>query len=158
MQWRRRLLDARRMGQMIGSEYDKSRSQDLGSEGGSAFGVACGLGQPQAASTVWTRPGPRQTTSEFLNQGHAGTLVRVADPSARSPFGRVVGVAQTFMWMLVRPHECPQFMRHRPGWTPSKHLEQRWRQWAMRVIVGAFATALASAAVAGLVTLLKAIF
>lgn len=77
----------------------------------------------------------------------SGYVIREPDPQSRNPFGRVVAVVQIFVWPLVRPHSCPEFMRYRPGLSPVKHVEaregaRRWKRDALMtlggVVLGAF--------------------
>jgi hypothetical protein len=70
--------------------------------------------------------------------GKGGALVTESDADSPGILGRVRGVAQTFLWNLVRPHDCEHFMEHRPGLTPSQHVqlrEQPKTRWFDRPLV-----------------------
>jgi hypothetical protein len=70
-------------------------------------------------------PGPREDIGSFMRMGHTGAVVSVSDPAAPGPLGKIKGVAQTFIWNVVRPHDCPHLIKHRPGLTPAEHIRLR---------------------------------
>lgn len=133
------LTNARAAGRIRRDEYDPRIGQDLGTVDWLYGGVKCGVGDHRGASTSWAVPGPRQSNREFMSMwGKGGALVTESDADSPGILGRVRGVAQTFLWNLVRPHDCEHFMEHRPGLTPSQHVqlrEQPKTRWFDRPLV-----------------------
>ncbi len=136
-QWRHRLRTAREMGKLHGSEYDPRMGQDIGYDAGTSFGVLCTLGQPQGPRYAQFQvPGKRESMDEFLKHvSRDAFIIREADPTSPSPFGRVVGTVTTPVWPLVQPHTCRRFMKHRAGLTPADHKARR--EWLYRWKLGA---------------------
>lgn len=152
-QWKHTLRTAREMGKLHGSEYNPVIGEDLGLDKGTPYGVMCGLRRPE---------GPDQPTFFLVTRRSVyepdpapslppGFQVRDGSEPGAPQLGRVVAVIQTFVWALVRPHACPEFMRYRAGLTPHEHkLRREWlHRWKLRAAVTIGATVLG-----GLVTLL----
>ena len=137
-QWRGKLRTAREAGKLGESEYDPTMGFDLGIDSGAPFGVMCALGRPEGPRTAFHVPGWDETQDDFMKHRSEGFIIREADPPSRSPFGRVIGVAQIFVWQLVRPHACWEFMTYRAGLTPAEHVATRegTRRWRRDAIVG----------------------
>lgn len=138
------LTNARRAGR-ISHEYDFRRQNDLGSADWLTGGVRCYLGEARGARSMWAVRGT-QATGKFLDLwGDSGAVVNEPDPDYPGPLGNVIAVVQTFVWPLVRPHNCPHFTRHHPGLAPrevsawkERRSAHRWK--ALGVVVGAVAT------------------
>jgi hypothetical protein len=133
------LANARAAGRIRRDEYDPRIGQDLGTVDWLYGGVKCGVGDHRGARTSWAVPGPGQSNREFITMwGNGGALVTENDPKSRGILGRVRGVAQNFLWNLVRPHDCEHFIEHRPGLTPSQHVQRREQtttRWLDRPLV-----------------------
>jgi hypothetical protein len=138
--WRHRLITAREMGKLHGSEYDHRMGQDIGFDPETTFGVVCSLGRPEGPSYAQFRvPGRRESLDEFTARAsQSDYIIRVKDPSYPSPFGRPIAMVTTFVWQLVQPHSCPAFMKYRAGLTPAGH--QSRREWLYRWKLGAAVT------------------
>jgi hypothetical protein len=119
------LTSSRLAGRIKGNEYDPRVGQHIGIADWLYGGVKCGIGDFRDGVTAWAVPGPRESTAGFLRMNHSGALVRVQDASAPGPLGASKGVAQTIVWNVVRPHDCPHFIKHRPGLTPCEHVQRR---------------------------------
>jgi hypothetical protein len=149
------LGNARAAGRIKGDEYDPRIGQNLGTVDWLYGGVKCGVGDHRGASTSWAVPGPRQSNHEFMSMWrNDGALVTEPDPDSSGILGQVRGVAQTFLWNLVRPHDCENFIEHRPGLTPSQHVqlrEQRKTRWFDRPLVKYGLVPLVIAIVSGLI-------
>jgi hypothetical protein len=134
------------LGKIDGSEYDPTRWYELGVDESAPFGVACGIQDVRGPGTSWHVRGRREDASHFLRNMAPGTLVTVPDPTSPGLLGRVVGVAQTQLWGLVRPHDCPHIMKHHPGLTPKEHITLRMRarerrmRWARDLAIALGAT------------------
>lgn len=138
--WRHRLATARETGKIQGSEYDPRMGQDIGFDPGTTFGVQCSLGRPEGPSYAQFRvPGPRESLEDFTARASESEyIIRVKDPSYRSPFGRPIAIVTVPVWPLVQPHACPAFMKYREGLTPAGH--QSRREWLYRWKLGAAVT------------------
>lgn len=149
------LANARAAGRIKGDEYDPRIDQNLGTVDWLYGGVKCGVGDHRGASTSWAVPGPRQSNREFMTMwANNGALVTEPDPGKPGILGRVRGVAQTFLWNLVRPHDCEHLMKHRPGLTPIQHVrlrEQLGTRWLDRPLVKYALVPLLIAIVGGLI-------
>lgn len=147
--WEHALRTAREMKKLHGSEYDPTMGQDLGIDSGTPFGVMCALGRSEGPGRpTFHVPGRRETQAEFMQHRSEGFIIREPDASLPSPFGRVVGVVQTFVWPLVRPHSCQAFMRYKAGLSPAQHVDAREgvRKWRKRAVVGLLTVVLGSLA------------
>lgn len=108
---------------LIRGKYDFRKSSNLGIAKWLVGGVKCGVGNPLGAQTMWARK-ENFPDGQFAEMLDSSAVVRRA--SSAHPMGsEVVAVAQTFVEPLVRAHDCRQFRRHRPGYSPEQHVTMR---------------------------------
>lgn len=119
------LSSARRQGK-IRDEYNPVVGEDLDVVTWLQGGVKCVIGAQRGTATSWFVQG-NQEYRDFSREAFrwSGAIVSVPDPESRSLMGRIVGVAQTFRWNLVQPHDCPYFVKHEPGLRPVEHIGRR---------------------------------
>jgi hypothetical protein len=143
------------MGQLQGSEYDTTRHQDLGVDAVSNFGLACGIDQPNGPRTTWLTPNSFPNPTDIYSA--KGGIIYGPDPSGRNPLGVIVARTNNYVWSIVRPHDCPHFMKYRPGLTPAQNIDVRERdrivRWAVRTFIGAVLAVLAGLFVAAVLKL-----
>ena len=113
------------------NEYDWRYSYELGLAHFDML-VARGIGDFGGARSTFAVPGPRQSDSDLLAMKNPGALITERVPGSRSIIGKPIGVVQTFVWELVRPHDCPHHVKHRPGLTPAAHHGWRINRWPRR--------------------------
>lgn len=147
------LGNARKAGR-IKHEFDFRQQPDLGRVDWLQGGVRCGVGDHRGPRSTWSIRRD-QDVREFLAMwGDNGAVVTIDDPESRGILGNVIGVVQTFRWPLVRPHDCPYFMKHVPGRTPHEHIELRESRRSARIKNAIYlAAAILAAAVALIVGL-----
>jgi hypothetical protein len=136
-QWMHLLKTRREAGKLNGSEYDPVIGQDLGLDEGTPYGVMCALQRPEGPGQPTFFVVPRRGVYEPDPSPPLPPGFQVRDTTAPGapPLGRVVAVIQTFVWPLVRPHACPEFVRYRAGLTPEEHKKRR--EWLHRWKLGA---------------------
>jgi hypothetical protein len=118
----RMLSEAQSAEKLRESDTDFEKFRKLGTVNGLRGGVKCGIGDDRGPNTTWQVPRPYGDNLEFKIK-MSGKGAFVFDPPRGD--GQLKGVAQTYLWKLVRPHDCEYFVPHRPGLTPSQHVQLR---------------------------------
>ncbi len=130
---------ARKRGDMD-REYDFRRGNSLGIAKWIRGGVKCGVSAPFAPRTTWTT---RDAMPPDMYSRTIDSSAPVHLPGSDNPL-YPDALAQTFIEQLVRPHDCRQFIKYRPGRAPREHPDERRQRirtfWVVVAGLGGLAT------------------